>query len=75
MTGEILRELQLMAAEASVVIVRDGTGYAYLLPNVSRKSFAVSCSIHVDLSAFVSNYCGDVVSDVFMTLLPFRSRS
>jgi hypothetical protein len=28
MMGEILRELQLMAVEASVVILRDGRGYA-----------------------------------------------
>ena len=48
MMGEILRELQLMAVEASVVIVRDGREYAHLVPSMSRKSFVVSCFIHID---------------------------
>jgi hypothetical protein len=48
--GEILRESQLMAVEASVVIVRDEREYAHLVPNMSRKTFIVSCFIHIDLA-------------------------
>jgi hypothetical protein len=72
MMGEILRELQLMAVEASVVIVRDVREYEHLLPSMSRKSFVVSCFIHIDFSTFVSNYCGDILPEVVLT---FRSRS
>lgn len=72
MMGEILRELQLMAIEACVVIVGDGREYAHLVPSMSRKSFVVSCFIHIDLSTFVSNYCDDILPEVVLT---FRSRS
>jgi hypothetical protein len=61
--SEILRELQLMAVEVSVVIVRDGRGYAHLVPSMRRKSFVVSCFIHIDLSTFVSNYCDDILPE------------
>jgi len=47
---EILRELRLMAVEASVEIVRDGREYALLVPNMSLKTFVVSCFIHIELS-------------------------
>jgi hypothetical protein len=65
MMSEILRELQIMTVEATVVIVRDGRGYAHLVLSMSRKSFVVSCSIHIDLSTFVSNYCDDTLPEVF----------
>jgi len=72
MMGEILRELQLMAVEVSVVIVRDGTEYVHLVLSMSRRSFVVFCVIHIDLSTFVSNYCDEILPEVVLT---FRSRS
>ena len=71
MMGEILRELQLMAVEASVVIVRDEREYAHLVPSMSRKSFVAFCFIHIDFPTFVSNYCDDILPEVVST---FRSR-
>jgi len=72
MMGEILRELQLMAVEASVVIVRDEREYVHLVPSMSRRSFVVFCVIHIDFTTFVSNYCDEILPEVVLT---FRSRS
>jgi len=72
MMGEILREFQLMAVEAPVVIVRNGREYLHLVPSMTRKSFEVFCFIHIDLSTFVSNYCDDILPEIALT---FRRRS